>query len=124
MSLNRDASDTLNALTPIFDEEKIEAGFEIVSEANRQMGQFLTNRAKDADALEKAMKSENDPTRYAELESQYKDAKLWLPGGTYRRIANAVMTATGSNVTGAAADIAQRALASYVQHLGAAEFGK
>ncbi|WP_454669942.1 two-partner secretion domain-containing protein [Achromobacter kerstersii] len=123
-SLNRDTTDTLNALKPIFDKEKIEAGFEIASEASRQMGQFFTNRAKEADALEKAMKSENDPTRYAELESQYKDAKLWLPGGTYRRIANAVMIATGSNVTGAAADIAQRALVSYVQQLGAAEVGK
>ncbi|WP_332610256.1 hemagglutinin repeat-containing protein [Achromobacter sp. ESBL13] len=123
-ALNRDTSDTLNALKPIFDKEKIEAGFEIASEAQRQVGQFLTNRAKEADALEKAMKSENDPTRYAELESQYKDAKLWLPGGTYRRIANAVMIATGSNVTGAAADIAQRALVSYVQQLGAAEVGK
>ena len=43
-SLNRDTSDTLNAL-PIFDKEKIEAGFEIVSEASRQTGQFLANRA-------------------------------------------------------------------------------
>ena len=39
-SLNRDTSDTLNALKPIFDKEKIEAGFEIVSEASRQTGQF------------------------------------------------------------------------------------
>ena len=46
-SVNRDTSDTLNTLAPIFDKEKIEAGFEIVSEANRQLGQFLTNRAKE-----------------------------------------------------------------------------
>ena len=39
-SLNRDTSDTLNALKPIFDKEKIEAGFEIVSEASRQTGSF------------------------------------------------------------------------------------
>ncbi|PPA77502.1 hypothetical protein C4E15_05635 [Achromobacter spanius] len=32
-SLNRDTTDTLNALKPIFDKEKIEAGFEIASEA-------------------------------------------------------------------------------------------
>ena len=41
-ALNRDTSDTLNALKPIFDKEKIEAGFEIASEASRQLGQFLT----------------------------------------------------------------------------------
>ncbi|WP_280003205.1 hemagglutinin repeat-containing protein [Achromobacter mucicolens] len=123
-ALNRDTSDTLNALKPIFDKEKIEAGFEIASEAQRQMGQFLTNRAKEADALEKAMKSEADPTKYAELKNQYDDAKLWLPGGTYRQIANAVMAATGSNVTGAASDIAQKAVVSYVQQLGAAQVGE
>ncbi|OAE60629.1 hypothetical protein A7J67_25595 [Achromobacter xylosoxidans] len=123
-ALNRDTSDTLNALKPIFDKEKIEAGFEIASEAQRQMGQFLTNRAKEADALEKAMKSEADPKKYAELKNQYDDAKLWLPGGTYRQIANAVMAATGSNVTGAASDIAQKAVVSYVQQLGAAQVGE
>lgn len=123
-ALNRDTSDTLNALKPIFDKEKIEAGFEIASEAQRQMGQFLTNRAKEADALERAMKSEADPKKYAELKNQYDDAKLWLPGGTYRQIANAVMAATGSNVTGAASDIAQKAVVSYVQQLGAAQVGE
>ena len=123
-SLNRDTSDTLNALKPIFDKEKIEAGFEIASEAQRQMGQFLTNGAKEADALEKAMKSEPDPTKYAELKDKYDDAKLWLPGGTYRQIANAVMAATGNNVTGAASDIAQSAVVSYVQQLGVAQVGE
>ena len=37
-SLNRDTSDTLNALRPIFDKEKIQAGFDIVAEASRQTG--------------------------------------------------------------------------------------
>ncbi|MEQ4618270.1 MAG: hemagglutinin repeat-containing protein, partial [Corticimicrobacter sp.] len=49
-ALDRDTSDTLNALRPIFDKEKIEAGFEIAGEASRQVGQFLTNRAREADA--------------------------------------------------------------------------
>lgn len=46
-ALNRDtSSDTLNALKPIFDKEKIEAGFEIASEAQKQVGQFLETRAR------------------------------------------------------------------------------
>ena len=60
-SLNRDTSDTLNALRPIFDKEKIQAGFDIVAEASRQTGQFLTNRAEEADALERAYKAETNP---------------------------------------------------------------
>ncbi|HEY9250700.1 MAG TPA: hemagglutinin repeat-containing protein, partial [Rariglobus sp.] len=58
-SLNRDTSDTLNALKPIFDKEKIEAGFEIASEFQLQAGQFLANRAKEARELEQAL--ENEP---------------------------------------------------------------
>lgn len=124
-SLNRDtSSDTLNALKPIFDKEKIEAGFAVAAEATRQMGQYLTNRAKEADELKKAMSTENDPTRYAELERQYENAKQWLPGGTYRQVANAILAATGSNVTGAASTIAQNALVSYLQQQGAAQVGK
>ncbi|WP_233639599.1 hemagglutinin repeat-containing protein [Achromobacter xylosoxidans] len=124
-SLNRDtSSDTLNALKPIFDKEKIEAGFAIASEASRQMGQYLTNRAKEADELKKAMSTENDPTRYVELERQYENAKQWLPGGTYRQVANAILAATGSNVTGAASTIAQNAVVSYLQQQGAAQIGK
>ncbi|MFY2628769.1 hypothetical protein [Achromobacter dolens] len=46
-ALNRDtSSDTLNALKPIFDKEKIETGFEIASEAQKQVGQFLETRAR------------------------------------------------------------------------------
>ncbi|MFY2609815.1 hemagglutinin repeat-containing protein [Achromobacter ruhlandii] len=124
-SLNRDtSSDTLNALKPIFDKEKVEAGFAIAAEATRQMGQYLTNRAKEADELKKAMSTENDPTRYAELERQYENAKQWLPGGTYRQVANAILAATGSNVTGAASTIAQNAVVSYLQQQGAAQVGK
>ncbi|VFR81490.1 Putative large exoprotein involved in heme utilization or adhesion of ShlA/HecA/FhaA family [plant metagenome] len=52
-SLNRDTTDTLGALKPIFDKEKIEAGFEIGTAFAGEMGQFLTNRAKEVDALEK-----------------------------------------------------------------------
>ena len=45
--LNRDTTDTLNSLDPIFNEKEIQAGFEIVGEAGRQVGQFLVNRGKE-----------------------------------------------------------------------------
>jgi filamentous hemagglutinin len=50
-SLNRDTTDTLGALTPIFDKEKIEAGFEIGTAFAGEMGQFLTNRAREPSRL-------------------------------------------------------------------------
>ncbi|MBR8657769.1 DUF637 domain-containing protein, partial [Achromobacter sp. Marseille-Q0513] len=113
----------MNALKPIFDKEKIEAGFEIVSEASRQTGQFLANRAAEADALKKAMATENDPTRYKVLEKQLDDARQWLPGGSYRMIANAVLAATSGNVTGGAGEMARGAVVSYLQQEGAAKVG-
>lgn len=63
-ALNRDTSDTLNTLKPIFDKEKIEAGFEIASETNRQLGQFLTNRAREIQAAKQ--RSDDPRLSYAE----------------------------------------------------------
>jgi filamentous hemagglutinin len=83
--LNRDTSDTLNALKPLFDKEKIEAGFEIASEAQRQVGQFLTNRAKEAKALKDAIDSTPEGSRRDQLVEQYKEAQKWEPGGMYRQ---------------------------------------
>ena len=51
-SLKRDTSQTEHALKPIFDRQKIEAGFEVVNEANRQAAQFFNNRAQEQNGLE------------------------------------------------------------------------
>jgi filamentous hemagglutinin len=118
-SLNRDTSDTLNALKPIFDKEKIEAGFEIASDAQRQMGQFLTNRAKEADALEKAMDAETDPALKRDLKARYDEAAKWGPDGAYRLGVTAISAAAGGNVTGSAGQFLQSAAANYLQALGA-----
>ena len=120
-SLNRDTSDTLNALKPIFDKEKIEAGFEIASEAQRQMGQFLTNRAKEADALKKALDVEPEGPRRKQLEAMYADAKKWETDGQYRLIATAITAAAGGNVTGSSSQFVQSAAVNYLQGLGAAQ---
>lgn len=122
-SLNRDTSDTLNALKPIFDKENIEAGFEIASEAQRQMGQFLTNRAKEADGLQNDLTNElkkpggGDPARIAELADALADAAKWGPTGEYRLIATAIVGGAAGNVTGAASDFARASAVNYLQGL-------
>ncbi len=123
-ALNRDASDTLNALKPIFDKEKIEAGFEIASEASRQVGQFLTNRAREAKELEDALETEAEGPRRVQLEQAYEDAKKWQPGGENRRWLTAIMGAATGNVTGTAGDAIQAAAVNYLQGLGATEVKK
>ncbi|MGB3434168.1 hemagglutinin repeat-containing protein [Achromobacter sp.] len=121
-SLNRDTSaDTLNTLKPIFDKEKIEAGFEIVSEASRQVGQFLTNRAKEAKTLENALENEPAGPRRDQLERAYADAKKWEPGGENRRWLMAVMGAASGNVTGSTAEMVQAVTVNYLQGLAATE---
>ncbi|WP_175155839.1 hemagglutinin repeat-containing protein [Achromobacter mucicolens] len=119
--LNRDTSDTLNALKPIFDKEKVEAGFEIASEAQRQMGQFLTNRAKEADALAKALETETDPQRRQELTLRLADAAKWQPSGEYRRWLTAITGAIAGNVTAPAGQLVQAAAVNYLQGLAASE---
>jgi len=120
-SLNRDTSDTLNALKPIFDKEKIEAGFEIASEAQRQMGQFLTNRAKEADALKKAIDAEPEGPRRTQLEAQHAEAAKWGPVGQYCLIVTAISAAGGGSVTGGVSEFVQSAAVNYLQGLGAAQ---
>ena len=120
-SLNRDTSDTLNALRPIFDKEKIQAGFDIVAEASRQTGQFLTNRAEEADALERAYKAETNPVLKEQLKAEYQDALRWTVSGEYGRTLSIVMGAASGNVTGSAGEFVQRAAVSYLQALGTAQ---
>ncbi|CUJ39469.1 Filamentous hemagglutinin [Achromobacter xylosoxidans] len=121
-SLNRDtSSDTLNALKPIFDKEKIEAGFEIVAESQRQVGQFLTNRAKEAKALEDALKNEPEGPRRDQLRQALEDAKTWGPGGESRRWVTAILGAVSGNVTGATGDAIQAVAVNYLQGLAASQ---
>jgi filamentous hemagglutinin len=123
-SLNRDTSDTLNALTPIFDKEKIEAGFEIVAEASRQAGQFLTNRAKEADAIKAKLHSElqkgeaADPERLQFLNAEFARTRKWAFGGYARNAVTVVMAAAAGNVTGSVGDFAVNAAVGYLQAQG------
>jgi filamentous hemagglutinin len=121
-SLNRDtASDTLNALKPIFDKEKIEAGFDIASEFQQQAGQFLANRAKEARELEQALENEPPGPRRDQLKLALEKAKVWQPGGEMRRWLTAISAAITGNVTGAMGDMVQAAAVNYLQGLAASE---
>ncbi|WP_158658300.1 hemagglutinin repeat-containing protein [Achromobacter sp. AONIH1] len=118
-SLNRDTSDTLNALKPIFDKEKIEAGFEIVSESNRQVGQFLTNRAKEIESLE--VQSKNPKLSQQERDDAAASAirlrRDWGPTGTYRQALVAISAGASGNVMGGVGQFAQAAAVNYLQAL-------
>ncbi|WP_241068508.1 hemagglutinin repeat-containing protein [Achromobacter insuavis] len=124
-ALNRDTSDTLNALKPIFDKEKIEAGFEIASEASRQLGQFLTNRAKEADALSSSLAKElqkpggGDPQRIVQLANELDSALKWAPGGDYRLISTAILGGISGNVSGGVSEAARASAVNYLQGLTA-----
>ena len=117
-SLNRDTSDTLNALKPIFDKEKIEAGFEIVSEASRQTGQFWRIGLRKP-MRSKALKTETDPARKQQTRSSRR--LRWLPGGDYRLGLTALTLAAGGNVTGGTGEFLRAAAVNYLQGLGAAQ---
>ncbi|VFR79399.1 Putative large exoprotein involved in heme utilization or adhesion of ShlA/HecA/FhaA family [plant metagenome] len=122
-SLNRDTTDTLGALKPIFDKEKIEAGFEIGTAFSGEMGQFLTNRAKEVDALNE--RATDMSLTQGERDQARADAILldrqWGPSGSYRRILSAVAAGAGGNVTGGAGQFVQSAAVNYLQGLAASE---
>ena len=119
-SLNRDTSDTLNALKPIFDKEKIEAGFEIVSEASRQTGSFGESGCGSRCARE-GFKDGDRSCSQAATRRAAQEAARWLPGGDYRLGLTALTLAAGGNVTGGTGEFLRAAAVNYLQGLGAAQ---
>jgi filamentous hemagglutinin len=124
-SVNHDTSDTLNSLSPIFDKEKVQAGFDIVSEATQQAATFLANRARDAKSIQDALAAEvakgedADPVRLAQLNADYASARQWLPGGSSREAMNILVAAAAGNVTGGVGQFVQDAAMNYLQAEGA-----
>lgn len=143
--LNRDVftgQDGANALKPIFNEQEIRAGFEIVGALTRETGTLLNNMAKKADVrvseakAAEAMAADpgnglSDAQRQAlrdQAAASYAEARNidanWGAGGTYRQIAAALTAAAGGNVTGTTSQFAQNMLVNYVQQQGAGYVGK
>ncbi|QPR28181.1 DUF637 domain-containing protein [Edwardsiella hoshinae] len=133
-SLNRDVFTGragANALKPIFNEQEIKAGFEIVGALQRETGTFLNNRAREATAARLALEQElarpegeRDPARLAALQQQVTDSAVWAPGGTGRQVLTALAAAAGGNVIGSTSQFAQNMLINYVQQQGASYIGK
>lgn len=124
--LNRDTQDTLNSLDPIFNEKEIRAGFEIVGEAGRQVGQFLVNRAREIEALKARARDEtlSQAERAQAAAAAEKLDSEWGPSGSYRRIVSAISAAAAGNVTGSAGGFVQAAAVNYLQGLGASQVKK
>lgn len=120
-SVNRDTSNTGGALAPIFDKDKIQAGFDITSQFINQAGTFVANRAAEADAAKAAANNPNlTPEERAAAQQRANELNAnWGPSGTYRQVLTALSVAAGGNVTGGLGQFAQNATIAYVQQLGA-----
>ncbi|ALF90704.1 MULTISPECIES: hemagglutinin repeat-containing protein [Ralstonia solanacearum species complex] len=119
--INRNTSNTGGALAPIFDKDKIQAGFEIASQFVNQVGTFVENRLKEVDAAKEAAKNPNlTPEQRAQAQQRADQLTAdWGPGGTYRQALTALTVAAGGNVTGGMGQFAQNATVAYLQELGA-----
>ncbi|WP_256252945.1 hemagglutinin repeat-containing protein [Burkholderia ubonensis] len=122
-SVNRDTSNTGGALAPIFDKDKIQAGFDITSQFINQAGTFVANRAAEADAAKAAANNPNlTPEQRAAAQQRADELNAnWGPSGTYRQVLTALSVAAGGNVTGGLGQFAQNATVAYLQELGASQ---
>ncbi|WP_256676923.1 hemagglutinin repeat-containing protein, partial [Pseudomonas sp. PICF6] len=143
-SLNRDVSsdrDTSNRLKPIFDEDEIRAGFEIVGAFSNEASTLLANKAKEVDLKRKQAEAAEakaldpnaqltDTERLAlinssqQLKAQARDiADNWGAGGTYRQITTALVGAASGNISGSNGAFVQGLVVNYVQQRGAGYIG-
>ncbi|HHW4669415.1 MAG TPA: hemagglutinin, partial [Xylella fastidiosa subsp. multiplex] len=129
--LNRDIltdTATSNALKPIFDEQRINADFDIVTALQRETGTFINNRAAEATQAQQALQAEHakpadqrDPAHIAALQQRIQNNTTWELGGTGHTIVTALTLAAGQQVTGPATQMLQNAAVNYIQSLGARE---
>lgn len=124
-SVNRDTSNTGGALAPIFDKDKVQAGFDITSQFINQVGTFVDNRMKEADDARKASKNlDSTPEQRAAAEQKADQLTAdWGPGGTYRQVLSALTAAAGGNVTGSTGQFVQAGIVNYLQQQGASYIG-
>ncbi|WP_433693506.1 hemagglutinin repeat-containing protein [Herbaspirillum seropedicae] len=137
-SVNRDVSsskDGSNALKPIFNKDEIEDRVAIAGAFTRELGTFLNNRAKEADAakakLDEAIEEERskpmeqrDDARLRSLADQYLEADQWSSKGDYRKYVTVISGAFTGNLTGSASQFVQAAAVNYLQALGAEQVKK
>ncbi|WP_236433105.1 hemagglutinin repeat-containing protein [Pseudomonas syringae] len=142
-SLNRDVSsdrDGSNSLKPIFDEDEVRAGFEIVTAFSNEASTFLANKAREADLKRqqaKTLQEKADKTAgltdtqrmdlqisARQLSAEANDiSENWGAGGTYRQITTALIGAAGGNISAGNAAFVQGLVVNYVQQRGAGYIG-
>ncbi len=128
-SISRDTSDTGGALAPIFDKDKIQAGFDIAGQFINQVGTFAANKTSEIDALREkagdpqAKDADGNPLTEVQRQQMLAQAndieQTWGPGKPGRQIVTALTAAAGGNVTGGAGQFAANATIGYVQGLAA-----
>ncbi|WLE60404.1 hemagglutinin repeat-containing protein [Burkholderia plantarii] len=128
-SINRDTSDTGGALAPIFDKDKIRAGFDIAGQFINQVGTFVANKTNEIDVLRekagdpKAKDADGNPLTEVQRQQMLAQAdeveRTWGPGKPGRQVLTALAAAAGGNVTGGAGQFAANATIGYVQGLAA-----
>ncbi|WP_288410331.1 filamentous hemagglutinin N-terminal domain-containing protein [uncultured Herbaspirillum sp.] len=137
-SVNREVSSSKegsNALKPIFDKEEIENRVAVATAFTRELGTFLDNRAKEADAakakLDAAIEDERskpidqrDDARLRSLADKYLDADQWSSTGDYRKYVTAIAGAFTGNLAGSTSQLVQAATVNYLQGLGAEQVKK
>ncbi|WP_248805994.1 hemagglutinin repeat-containing protein, partial [Pseudomonas sp. MWU13-2100] len=135
VSSDRDGS---NKLKPIFNQQEIQAGFDITAKFVQNVGTYVESKTREADQLraaadqEKALANVGDPEmqaihrdNYLSLNQQARDLENdWGAGGTYRQIATALVAGASGGVTGSTAQFAQNMLVNYVQQQGSSYIGK
>ncbi|MEX5618409.1 hypothetical protein ABFV55_27400, partial [Pseudomonas syringae] len=129
-----------NSLKPIFDEDEVRAGFEIVTAFSNQASTFLANKAREADLKRQQAKTlqaeadkidgQNDAAQMAlqirarQLSAEANDiSENWGAGGTYRQITTALIGAAGGNISAGNAAFVQGLVVNYVQQRGAGYIG-
>ncbi|MBV6748663.1 hemagglutinin repeat-containing protein, partial [Pseudomonas chlororaphis] len=137
VSSDRDGS---NKLKPIFNQQEIQAGFDITAKFVQNVGVYLESRAKEVDRkradAEAELLAANDPSRSVEdraishenyvrnIQESREIANDWGAGGTYRQIATALVAGVSGSVTGSTGQFAQNMVVNYVQQQGAAYIGQ
>ncbi|MDT3722301.1 hypothetical protein [Pseudomonas oryzihabitans] len=144
-AVNHDVSserDGSNALKPIFNADEVQAGFEITGKFVQNVGSYLDQKGREADAAQKQYKellsAANDPAKNLtdEQRQQYRDQGLayrdqacaidndWGAGGTYRQIATCLVATASGNISASNAEFVQNMVVNYVQQQGAGYIGQ
>jgi hypothetical protein len=116
-TISRDTSAASAALTQQFNDAKraeIAKGFEAAQTLTTQVGTFLDNRAKEADAIKEKIDA---GTATAQEQASYADLATWGAGGAGNLVLTALSGAAGSNVSGSLSGLVQSATVNVLQGL-------